>query len=186
MSHINGLTTIFSVLVERASVGVGARGVRQRPGAHRRRRRLLVRIWFGYPYYSYVLLYLYSLDFCNWIMNDINWKIQSLSKHCDICISSLSISSPGSVTNLDIMLPGPPPKPKKQKKLSVASSSYDQVGREKSQRSCYVRWGASIDDVRANEFDELQGDPIGCCTGNGEKVSSSQAEPGEAINSAVV
>ena len=53
-------------------------------------------------------------------------------------ISSLSISSPGSVTNLDIMLPGPPPKPKKQKKLSVASSSYDQVGREKSQRSCYV------------------------------------------------
>ena len=32
----------------------------------------------------------------------------------------------------------------------------------------------------------LQGHPIGCRTGNGEKVSSSQAEPGQAINSAVV
>ena len=34
----------------------------------------------------------------------------------------------------------------------------------------------------------VQGDPLGCLTGNGEKVSSShsQAEPGQEINSAVV
>ena len=32
----------------------------------------------------------------------------------------------------------------------------------------------------------LQGDPLGCRTGNGEKVSRTQAEPGQAINSAVV
>ena len=32
----------------------------------------------------------------------------------------------------------------------------------------------------------VQGDPIGCRTGNGEKGSSNQVEPGQAINSAVV
>ena len=34
--------------------------------------------------------------------------------------------------------------------------------------------------------DVLQGDPIGYRTGNGEKLNSSQAEQGQAINSAVV
>ena len=32
----------------------------------------------------------------------------------------------------------------------------------------------------------VPGDPLGCRTGNGEELSSSQAEPGQAINSAVV
>ena len=31
----------------------------------------------------------------------------------------------------------------------------------------------------------IQGDRTGCCTGNGEKLSSSQAEPGLVIKSAV-
>ena len=57
---------------------------------------------------------------------------------------SLSLSSPGSVTNSDIMLPGPPPKPKKQKKLSGASSSYDQVGTRKIQSSLGTSQGLQI------------------------------------------
>ena len=40
-----------------------------------------------------------------------------------------------------------------------------------------------LDDI-ISLLPPLQGDPIGCRAGNGEKVSSSQAEPGQAINSA--
>ena len=34
-------------------------------------------------------------------------------------------------------------------------------------------------------YDQIQGDMTGCRTGNGEKLSSSQAEPGQAITSDV-
>ena len=37
----------------------------------------------------------------------------------------------------------------------------------------------------AHCFSPLQGNMTGCRTGNGEKLSSSQAEPGQAIKSAV-
>ena len=40
--------------------------------------------------------------------------------------------------------------------------------------------------LKKQSSSSVPGDPIGCHTGNGEKVSSSQAEPGQAINSPVV
>ena len=40
-------------------------------------------------------------------------------------------------------------------------------------------------DRVGNTPDTLQGDLTGCRTGNGGKLSSTQAEPGQAINSAV-
>ena len=44
----------------------------------------------------------------------------------------------------------------------------------------------NVEELSTRSQRNVQGDPLGCRTGNGEKVSSSQAEPGQAISLAVV